>query len=255
MRFLGIFLMAGILAFAQEPAGGGGRGGGRGAAAGPPAGTNLKILAPNTDIQFVMRNFNTALGVQCTYCHVAGNFASDDNPKKDVARKMISLVRSIDHYFPGSTGQFPGGAHEVDCGTCHRGQTHPDTKAKVQFYNRNESLGNTPPAPTPGVALKVLPPDTQVHGEGSVMEDYRDSLTVECAYCHGGGKPFEADVNPRKEIARQMILMVREINAQFPGTGVYPKGKQEVTCYTCHRAAVHPTSWNDINYGPPAAKK
>ena len=30
-----------------------------------------------------MRTFTTGLGVQCTYCHVAGNYASDENPKKE----------------------------------------------------------------------------------------------------------------------------------------------------------------------------
>jgi hypothetical protein len=47
--------------------------------------------------------------------------ASDNNPKKDIARKMIGMVRQIDGSFPSSTGVFPAGYHEVDCTTCHRG--------------------------------------------------------------------------------------------------------------------------------------
>jgi hypothetical protein len=45
------------------------------------------VLAPNTDMLFTMQLFNEALGVQCTYCHVQGDMASDSNAKKDIARK------------------------------------------------------------------------------------------------------------------------------------------------------------------------
>src|SRR6185369_4327950 len=87
----------------------------------PPAPKNLKLLAPNTDLRFVMGNFVQALGVSCAYCHDADEFASDANPKKDVARKMIAMVRQIDASFPSSAGVFPAGYHEVDCNTCHQG--------------------------------------------------------------------------------------------------------------------------------------
>src|SRR5260370_28086089 len=118
--------------------------GGRGAAP-PPAPKNLKLLAPDTDIRFVMQNFTEALGVQCTYCHVQGDFAADTNPKKETARKMIAMVRLIDTSFPSSAGVFPDGYHEVDCSTCHRGNVKPETKAPRKFYNRRNSLG----APAP----------------------------------------------------------------------------------------------------------
>ncbi len=49
--------------------------GGRGAVP-LPAPKNLKLLAPDSDIPFVMRNFNEALGVQCTYFHAEGDFTS-----------------------------------------------------------------------------------------------------------------------------------------------------------------------------------
>jgi len=216
---------------------------------------NLKVLAANTDIPFAMQNFSQALGVQCTYCHVQDDYASDANPKKETARKMIGMVRQIDPFFPTSAGVFPAGYHEVDCLTCHRGSAKPEMKAPTEFFNRNESLGAPPPAVTPGVNLKVLPVDTRVHGEGSVMHDFRDALKVDCGYCHGAGKPFQTDENPRKEIARRMILLVRQINSNFPGTGVYPAGNQSVTCWTCHRGGPHPVAAGNQDYGPPAGKK
>src|SRR6202049_2213598 len=130
--------------FAQQP-------GGR-AAVQPPAWRNLKLLAPNSDIPFVMQNFNEALGVQCTYCHAEGDFAADSNPKKEMARKMIGMVRLIDTSFPSSAGVFPEGYHEVDCITCHRGSVKPETKTPRKFYNRANSLGETPPPGGPGVS-------------------------------------------------------------------------------------------------------
>lgn len=243
MRFLILVLLLSVPVAAQQPAG---------RAGGAPATTfkNLKVLAPETDMPFAMQMFNQALGVQCTYCHVNGDLASDANPKKDIARRMIGMVRQIDGSFPSSTGVFPAGYHEVDCTTCHHGTVKPETKAPQEFYNRNESLGGPAPRITPGVNLKVLPPGTQVHG-GGVMHDFRDSLNVDCSYCHGGGRPFEAEANPRKDIARTMILMVRQINANFPGTGVFPDGMSVVTCYTCHRGTPHPESVGNKRYDAP----
>jgi Photosynthetic reaction centre cytochrome C subunit len=226
--------------------------------AAPPAAAparNLKLLAAGVDIPFTMRTFSEALGVQCAYCHVPGDFSSDMNPKKDVARKMIAMVRQLDASFPSSTGVFPAGYHEVDCATCHRGSVKPETKAPVQFFNRNEATGaSAPPVVRPAVNLKVLPPDTRVHGEGSVMHEFRDALNVDCGYCHGGGKAQDADDNPRKEIARKMITLVRQANTNFPGTGVYPAGAQAVSCYTCHRGETHPVAVGNRRYEPPAEK-
>jgi photosynthetic reaction center cytochrome c subunit len=88
---------------------------------GPPK--NLKILTGETREQVIMtmRAFTVALGVQCTYCHVQGDFASDDNPKKDTARMMLTMARDIN-------AKFPDGQRHVSCYTCHRGSTMPATE-------------------------------------------------------------------------------------------------------------------------------
>jgi hypothetical protein len=89
-------------------------------AAPPPAPTNLKVLKATTgpEVRQIMATFTAALGVQCTNCHVQGNFASDDNPKKEVARKMIRMTQTIN-------AQFPDGKMLVSCYTCHRGEAQP----------------------------------------------------------------------------------------------------------------------------------
>lgn len=85
-----------------------------------PPPTNLKLLQPTNLIE-TMRSFTAALGVQCTYCHVMGNFASDENPKKEIARMMITMAREIN-------AKFPDGQQHVRCYTCHRGMTMPLTE-------------------------------------------------------------------------------------------------------------------------------
>ncbi len=65
-----------------------------------------------------MRSFTVALGQQCTFCHVQGDFASDENPKKVIARHMIQMVNDIN-------SKFPDGKVHVSCYTCHRGANMP----------------------------------------------------------------------------------------------------------------------------------
>ena len=75
------------------------------------------------------------LGVECGFCHVQGDFSSDDKHHKIVARKMIELVRSINP-------QFPDGKEHVTCYTCHRGAEEPLTAPPA-----NSAAPATPPHP------------------------------------------------------------------------------------------------------------
>lgn len=85
----------------------------------PAAPKNLKLLKPE-EVRPMMGAFRTALGVQCTHCHVRGDFASDENPKKEMARNMIVMMREIN-------AKFPDGKMHVTCYTCHRGAVAPLT--------------------------------------------------------------------------------------------------------------------------------
>ena len=55
-----------------------------------------------------------------------------------------------------------------------------------------------------------------------------------CAFCHEEDR--SSDAKMEKVMARNMIRMVREINARFPD------GEQHVTCWTCHRGDEHPAT-------------
>jgi len=85
-----------------------------------PNPTNLKVLKVTTrpEVVQIIRTFTAGLGTQCSYCHVQGNNASDENPKKEIARHMIQMVQEIN-------GKFPDGKMVLTCYTCHRGETQP----------------------------------------------------------------------------------------------------------------------------------
>jgi hypothetical protein len=88
----------------------------------PPPPTNLKVLKVSTgqEVRQIMSTFTVGLGVQCVYCHVQGNYASDENPKKDIARHMITMTQQVN-------GNFSEGKLRVSCYTCHRGEAEPKT--------------------------------------------------------------------------------------------------------------------------------
>jgi|SRR5579871_301894 len=82
-----------------------------------PAPKNLKLLTPE-ELMPAMHSYTVALGVKCDFCHVQGDFASDEKHHKEIARHMISLAREIN-------GKFPDGKEHVTCYTCHRGSEEP----------------------------------------------------------------------------------------------------------------------------------
>ncbi len=78
-------------------------------------------------------------------------------------------------------------------------------------------------------ALKGTPADQLI----PAMQFISASLGVECNFCHVAGK-FDADDKRPKQIARKMIAMTLAINKDDFN------GRQEVSCYSCHRGANDP---------------
>jgi len=72
------------------------------------------------------------------------------------------------------------------------------------------------------------------------MQAIAQALGVQCEYCHsaerGSGLP-----EPKKDIARQMMAMTREINTRVQtATGKAAKEAAAVECATCHRGVAIP---------------
>ncbi|HLT46101.1 MAG TPA: c-type cytochrome [Rubricoccaceae bacterium] len=100
--------------------------------------------------------------------------------------------------------------------------------------------------------LLVLP-DTLSRDEiRDIMRGFGRALGVRCSHCHvreGEDFDFASDAKPEKEVARGMIRMTWQLNAEiFPAMGPALAALHEgeahapmaVTCWTCHRGESHP---------------
>ncbi|HUQ65223.1 MAG TPA: c-type cytochrome [Flavitalea sp.] len=94
---------------------------------------NLKVLDKNIsrdDLTIIMKQFKTALGVKCNFCHAASktdstklDFASDENKHKNIARGMMRMTKRINKKYFKQAGN-------VTCFTCHNGQKEPKEPPK-----------------------------------------------------------------------------------------------------------------------------
>ena len=75
--------------------------------------------------------------------------------------------------------------------------------------------------------LKGLPADRIE----SIMFAFKNSLGVECTYCHIKDQ-FEKDDRPAKQTARKMIALTRDANSKLSSA--------RVSCFTCHRGHPRP---------------
>ena len=170
-----------------------------------------------------MASISLALGVSCTYCHTAKNFAYD-TPTKKIARTMMVMVGRIDaEYVNGVHKDYPKFAvnGSVGCVTCHRG------------------------APLHPVEFNVVPvqyldwPAKSSRQEGFVvnsMYSAAKSLGVNCLFCHNSADFRTLRYYPTNQIAHRMWQMVSDINHKY-----LPANIEAVTCYTCHQGNRWPT--------------
>jgi Photosynthetic reaction centre cytochrome C subunit len=90
---------------------------------------SVKILKGLTAPEFEaeMQQMNVALGVACGFCHARGNFASDDNPHKATARRMLEMTQTINRQFFADyqLGKDESRLGRVTCYTCHQGEQKP----------------------------------------------------------------------------------------------------------------------------------
>jgi len=124
---------------------------------------------------------------------------------------------------------------------------HPAmTSAQVYDRQADAAWGSDPaakPAPEVYKNIQVLTqlPANQLH---PLMQTFTRSLGVGCDFCHARGG-FDKDDNPKKQIARRMLLMVDQLNASSFG------GHPRITCWTCHRGAESPQKQPPLPAFPP----
>ncbi len=97
---------------------------------------NLKVLPKDISdakLDSIMQTYNVALGVKCQFCHIpltgfkdSLDYASDKEPMKENARKMMLMVIDINkNNFWFDKNVQPEYLHTVRCYTCHRGEAFP----------------------------------------------------------------------------------------------------------------------------------
>jgi hypothetical protein len=137
-----------------------------------------------------------------------------------------------------------------------------------------QSPGDPQNAPPAHQNLKVLAPDIAQPQLLQTMQAFTQALGVQCGYCHatapapeaarGGGRGrgaaapqfnFPSDEKPTKKSAREMMLIVRDLNAKVPGAvSRSADATTRVECVTCHRGVAIPRQLADILTQTAAAK-
>lgn len=97
--------------------------------------------------------------------------------------------------------------------------------------------------------LKVYPKDISPEKLDKDMELFSRSLNVECGYCHvgdGNNWDYASDKKHKKEEARDMMRMTKEINEKYFGADSASKPSDlAMNCFTCHRGEEEPViSWD-----------
>lgn len=120
--------------------------------------------------------------------------------------------------------------------------------AAVSFATHSahaQAAGKFPPDSL--VNTKVIPHKTPVTEVLGMMRNISGDLGVRCTFCHVGkeGAPiasfdFPSDEKRNKLVARQMMLMLAEVNRRVDTLPERPSPKLTATCGTCHRGVSRP---------------
>lgn len=211
----------------------------------------------------------------CNYCHVPGNWASDDIYTKVVSRRMFELTRAANSDWKDHVAQTG-----VTCYTCHRGNPVPKyvwvtdpgpnqpsaVKPTGQNYASStvaySSLPFDPYTPFLDQANEIrvigqtaLPAGNttsikQAEWTYGLMMQISDSLGVSCTFCHNSRAFYDwKQSTPQRTTAWYAIRHVRDINQNYiwPLNDVLPASRKgpygdpfKVGCMTCHQGAYKP---------------
>jgi hypothetical protein len=169
--------------------------------------------APRSDGhgRFKLDEFNRALGVECTHCHVADNWTAQEKLPLSVARNMTQMVALVN-------GKLLRGIGEVRCWTCHRGETRP---ARVPHEALDAQLAKWP------ADVADAPESTKL-----AMAVYSASTGLLCTQCHEKGD--------WKRVATDRMRLVPRMNAIFPAIEPFMPPQARTQCYMCHQGKQKP---------------
>jgi Photosynthetic reaction centre cytochrome C subunit len=84
-----------------------------------------KAVTAGRFLRIMEFGFTVALGVDCSHCHVPGQWDSDEKPTKQVAREMSAMLTAINNEYLKKIPNLRSTNPQVNCTTCHRGQRRP----------------------------------------------------------------------------------------------------------------------------------
>lgn len=240
---------------------------------------NVQVLNDLTMADFTRLMVAVTLWVSpeqgCNYCHVPGDFASDDIYTKVVSRRMFQMTRQANSAWKDHVADTG-----VTCYTCHRGKPvpeyvwvtdpGPDLPSGVAPTGQNiaastaaySSLPFDPFTPFLDQANEIrvigdsaLPSGNltsikQAEWTYGLMMHLSSALGVNCTYCHNSRSFFAWDQStPQRTTAWYAIRHVREMNQEYiwPLNEVLPETRKgplgdpyRISCATCHQGAYKP---------------
>jgi hypothetical protein len=154
--------------------------------------------------------YNRALGVECSHCHVPDQWADDSKAAKATARKMIQMVPMLNVKLRG--------VGEVSCWTCHRGQVKPSAL----------------PQEAMDAQIAQWPASVADAHQGTkmTMAVYSASTGLRCGQCH--------DVTNWKQKSTDKIRMVPRMLSLFAVMQPFMPPEARTQCYTCHKGSNKP---------------
>jgi hypothetical protein len=165
------------------------------------------------EVQAKMQEWSKALGVECTHCHLDGQWSLPYMPTFDLAYRMSRMVNDLNN---GALKAYGG----ITCNTCHQGQLTPPKITQAQWERDAKRYE------------KVFNGDTSLALQMGV---FTASLGVGCSHCHDPNN-WGWDESPNKHVARRMRGMVGSINKHFAGVK-----NPEIGCIACHQGKLKPS--------------
>ena len=85
----------------------------------------LKTMPAARLLRVMELGYARSLGVNCTHCHVPGQWEKEDKPTKQIARDMAAMAANINNEQLKKSKNLKSAEPMINCTTCHRGQIKP----------------------------------------------------------------------------------------------------------------------------------
>src|SRR5687768_17844 len=170
----------------------------------------VSTLNAQDDVQARMRAWSKALGVECTHCHIDGNWTDATKPTFDFARRMNGMMAALNAGPMKEVG-------EISCWTCHRGRSIPPRLPREAWEKIRADHAAEFEGPNRAIAMSV----------------YAASLGVDCLHCHDTDRKLNTK-DPKAMVAK-MLPIFEEIPKHFD------KARTPTTqCFMCHQGTTKP---------------